>query len=224
MAGGSAELARDTQRFFTAPVAMHGWRTDDLRRSARACQKEILAQGGPELLLGIADELFQRGAIHEDKHFAVMLLQDRVRRFGAREFARFVRWLDAVENWSEHDALVHYLIGPLLLAEPKRRRRVVAWAKSANRWRRRAAAVALVRAARARQGAAEIARVARLLARDPDDMVQKGLGWLLRERAKADAAGSLPLLLALRGKTSALVLRTACETLPPKMRTVVLGR
>jgi 3-methyladenine DNA glycosylase AlkD len=54
-------------------------------------------------------------------------------------------------------------------------------------------------------------------------MVQKGLGWLLREAAKADSRKTVPYLLRIRDRASRLVLRTACETLPPTTRARVLS-
>jgi 3-methyladenine DNA glycosylase AlkD len=53
-------------------------------------------------------------------------------------------------------------------------------------------------------------------------MVQKGLGWLLRETAKFDARRTLPYLMKIRGRTARLVLRTACETLPASAKRTVL--
>jgi 3-methyladenine DNA glycosylase AlkD len=61
------------------------------------------------------------------------------------------------------------------------------------------------------------------LLNDDDLMVQKGLGWLLREQAKYDRERALPLLRSIRKKAPRLVLRTACETLPPELRSEILG-
>jgi 3-methyladenine DNA glycosylase AlkD len=58
---------------------------------------------------------------------------------------------------------------------------------------------------------------------DEDDMVQKGLGWLLRETAKADPRGTVPYLMKIRGRAPRLVLRTACETLTLSARKRVLS-
>ena len=69
----------------------------------------------------------------------------------------------------------------------------------------------------------EIVRLSNLLLNDRDDMVQKGLGWLLRETAKADAKKTLPYLMKIRDDSPRLVLRTACETLPLHMRKKVLS-
>ena len=51
-----------------------------------------------------------------------------------------------------------------------------------------------------------------------DDMVQKGLGWLLREGAKANREQTVAYLMTIRERTPRLVLRTACETLPAVTR------
>jgi 3-methyladenine DNA glycosylase AlkD len=69
----------------------------------------------------------------------------------------------------------------------------------------------------------EIKRLSNFLLRDEDDMVQKGLGWLLRETAKADPKGTVPYLMKIRRKAPRLVLRTACETLPLKTRKQILA-
>ncbi|MFZ0439096.1 MAG: DNA alkylation repair protein, partial [Candidatus Sulfotelmatobacter sp.] len=53
--------------------------------------------------------------------------------------------------------------------------------------------------------------------------VQKGLGWLLRETAKFDARRTVPYLMKIRGRAPRLVLRTACETLPPAARKRILA-
>ena len=55
-------------------------------------------------------------------------------------------------------------------------------------------------------------------------MVQKGLGWLLRETAKADAKRTVPYLMSIRKQAPRLVLRTACETLPPGVRNKILAK
>jgi len=69
----------------------------------------------------------------------------------------------------------------------------------------------------------EIVRTSEMLLDDEDDMVQKGLGWLLREAAKYDARRTVPYLMKVRGRAPRLVLRTACETLPVAARRRVLG-
>ncbi len=220
-ADGSPAVARSNQRFFTEPVRSCGWKTAALRRFARRAQRDILADGGRPLLLETADRLFS-GKVTEEKTLAVLLLEDRTRDFGDAEFRRFERWLPRITNWSEHDALVHCLIGPLVAQDRRRVARAFLWARSSNRWHRRAATVSLIRATRRRLYFHEITRLSDRLLSDEDEMVQKGQGWLLRETAKADPARTVPYLMKIRSRAPRLVLRTACETLPAATRKRIL--
>jgi 3-methyladenine DNA glycosylase AlkD len=111
----------------------------------------------------------------------------------------------------------------MVAAKPARVKKVLRWAKSSQRWHRRAACVALIRGARAKMFFPEIQKLSDFLLNDEDDMVQKGLGWLLRETAKFDAPRTVPYLMKIRGHAPRLVLRTACETLPPEIRKRVLS-
>ena len=138
-------------------------------------------------------------------------------------FSSFASWLDRVTSWADHDAVTRYLLAPMVAAEPGRCREVYRWAKSPNRWRRRAACVALIRGARERKFFPQIERLSNQLLNDEDDMVQKGLGWLLRETAKANPERTVPYLMNIRKRAPRLVLRTACETLPLAKRKQVLS-
>jgi len=220
--GGSAPFAASAQRFFKETIQARGWRTAELRHVAGRIRRVLRREMGEDFLLAVADRLF-RGRIHEEKHMAVMLLEKDAARLDEKAFRLFEGWLDLVRHWDEHDALVHNLLGPTVAAQPRRARRVLAWAGSKNRWRRRAACVALIRGVRQRRFFPEMQRVAARLLADRDDMVEKGLGWLLREAAKADPRRTVPFLMKIRSRASRLVLRTACETLPAATRRKVLA-
>ncbi len=220
-AGGSVERASSVQRFFKEEIQSHGWRTADVRRASIRWRREILQKSDLKSLLRVADNLFT-GTVNEEKNVAVFLLENITAGFGDEEFRLLESWLPRISNWSDHDALVHYLIGPMIVAKPVRARKVFRWAKSENRWYRRAACVALIQGARRKMFFSEITKLSELLLSDEDDMVQKGLGWLLRESAKADARRTVPYLTSIRERASRLVLRTACETLPAGIRKRVL--
>lgn len=181
------------------------------------CRREILREHDFDFLVEVADELFS-GAVLEEKVAAVFLLEKLDAQFGNREFRMFEAWLDRISSWADHDGLVHYLISPMVAAKPARVKAVFRWAKSPDRWHRRAACVALIRGARAKMLFPEIVKLSNSLLADEDDMVQKGLGWLLRETAKYDAKRTVPYLRKIRGRAPRLVLRTACETLPASVR------
>ncbi len=211
------------QWFFKDEIQSHGWYTADLRRAAVCFRREVRKEHGLDFLISIADQLFS-GSVLEEKIAAVFLLEKLDGEFGDAEFKLFETWLDRIGSWSDHDALVHDLIAPMIASKPARAKTVFHWAESANRWHRRAACVALIRGSRAKMFFSEITKLSDFLLADEDDMVQKGLGWLLRETAKFDAKRTVPYLIKIRGRAPRLVLRTACETLPPALRKRVLAR
>jgi 3-methyladenine DNA glycosylase AlkD len=221
--GGSAKHASGVQWFFKDEIQSHGWYTGSLRKAIRHLRREILRKHDFEFLTRIADKLFS-GSNLEEKVAAVFLLENLDAQFGDREFRLFDSWLDRISSWADHDGLVHSLIAPMMASKPARTKAAFRWAKSKNRWRRRAACVALIRGARAKMFFPEIVKLSDSLLSDKDDMVQKGLGWLLRETAKFDAKKTVPYLMKIRGKAPRLVLRTACETLPANVRERILSK
>jgi 3-methyladenine DNA glycosylase AlkD len=211
------------QWFFKDEIKSHGWYTAKLRTVAVRFRRRIRKEFGLDFLLRIADKLFV-GRVLEEKIFAIFLLEKMTEEFGDSEFRLFESWLSRISSWADHDGLVHYLIAPMVAAKPDRSSRVFHWAKSPDRWHRRAACVALIQGTRRKMFFPEIKRLSELLLSDEDDMVQKGLGWLLRETAKADAKRTVPYLMSIRERAPRLVLRTACETLPTAVRKKILAK
>ena len=239
--GGSAPHSAEVQWFFKEQIKSHGWYTDDLRKLAARFRKVLLHDCGLDYLVQVADKLFDSEVL-EEKGMAVLILQKSVPEFGKKEFKLFESWLSRICSWADHDALVQYLIGPMIAGPTSAKRTtqrvphpspqgrvrsylpsVFRWAKSRDRWHRRAAAVALLRGNRRQMFFDEIVRVSEMLLSDKDDMVQKGLGWLLREAAKYNREKTVPYLMTTRDRAPRLVLRTACETLPPELKTKILG-
>lgn len=210
------------QWFFKDEIKSRGWYTADLRRAAVGFRREVRKEHGLDFLISVADQLFS-GSVLEEKIAAVFLLEKLDVEFGDAEFKLFETWLDRMSSWSDHDALVHDLIAPMIASKPARAKAVFRWAKSANRWHRRAACVALIRGSRAKMFFPEVTKLSDFLLADEDDMVQKGLGWLLRETAKFNAKQTVPYLMKIRGRAPRLVLRTACETLPPAVKKRILA-
>ena len=221
--GASAPHTAETQRFFKDEIQSRGWHMKELRRLARRFTRVIRGEEGLDYLVAVADDLFT-GSVLEEKILAVLLLEPSVEELKAAHFRLFERWLERVGNWAEHDSLVQSLIGPMMVADPRRLRRAFVWSRSRNRWRRRAAAVALLRGTNQGLFWDEVQQMTRALLEDEDDMVQKGLGWLLRETARYDGKRTLPLLLSIREQAPRLVLRTACERLTAEQRRRVLAR
>jgi 3-methyladenine DNA glycosylase AlkD len=219
--GGSAPHSIDVQHFFKHEVKSRGWRTAELRKVAQRFRRAILAEHGLPYLLLVADQLFA-GEVLDEKNFAVMLLEGMTKHFGRDEFKLFESWLDRVTSWADHDGLVHYLIGPMVAADEVYLVRLPRWAKKKSQWHQRAAAVSLIHSTRQHKNFKRIQHMTEMLLSSKEDMVQKGLGWLLREAAKANPKETVAYLMTIRGRTPRLVLRTACETLPDATRKRIL--
>ena len=219
--GGSTAHAEGVQWFFKEEIKSRGWYTAELRRVAVRFRRTIIRESDLKFLIRVADRLF-RGRVLEEKVFAVLMLEKIVDQLGDSEFKLFASWLNRISSWADHDGLVHYLIAPMVAAQPSRAKSVFVWAKSSRRWHRRAACVALIQGTRQKLFPLQIKRLSNMLLRDEDDMVQKGLGWLLRETAKADPERTVPYLMTIRTRAPRLVLRTACETLSKSVRASIL--
>ena len=98
---------------------------------------------------------------------------------------------EGISSWGEVDTFACYLAGPAWREHLVSATLIARWARSKNRWWRRAAVVSTVplnNKARGGQGdAARTLRICQLVVHDRDDMVVKALSWALRELAKRDS-------------------------------------
>jgi 3-methyladenine DNA glycosylase AlkD len=111
---------------------------------------------------------------------------------GQRDLQRFGRGLD---GWESVDTFACYLAGPAWREGQVPDALIEGWARSRDRWWRRAALVSTVplnnraRGARVeRSDAARTLAICQLLVADRDDMVIKAMSWALRELARRDPA------------------------------------
>ncbi len=78
--------------------------------------------------------------------------------FGAGDFRTLDRWLERyVHNWASCDGLAGWLVAGAIRNRPELIAKLDGWTRSKNRWRRRAAIVALLQARLARHRAATAA-------------------------------------------------------------------
>ena len=138
------------------------------------------------------------------------------------EFRLFERWIDRyVENWALCDGVSTYLVAAAIQNAPELRLELPRWTQSKDRWKRRAAAVSLVPAARKGRHVETVLEIAGLLRTDEDDMVRKGLGWMLKDAWPAQPARIGEFLDAHANELPKLVLRIAREKMPRNAAPVV---
>jgi 3-methyladenine DNA glycosylase AlkD len=105
----------------------------------------------------------------------------------AKELEQLERGID---DWGAVDTFACYLSGPAWREGQVPDKLIHRWARSKDRWWRRAALVSTVplnnKARGGRGDAQRTLEVCRLLMDDRDDMVVKAMSWALRELAKRD--------------------------------------
>lgn len=116
-----------------------------------------------------------------------------------------------IASWGEVDCFGLFLAGPVWRERRVPNALIHGWARSADRWWRRAALVSTVPLnSKARGGSGDTYRtlqVCRLLESDRDPMVAKALSWALRELAKRDPRAVREFLSSRRSVLPAIVLR-----------------
>jgi len=123
--------------------------------------------------------------------FAYELVQHHREASRALNSRRLKQLGKGISTWGEVDTFACYLAGPAWREHQVPDSLIAMWARSKNRWWRRAAVVSTVplnNKARGGQGdAARTLKICQLVVHDRDDMVVKALSWALRELAKRDS-------------------------------------
>jgi 3-methyladenine DNA glycosylase AlkD len=137
----------------------------------------------------------------------------------------FEQWLDRyVKNWGHCDGVSTWLIAASIANRPELMSRLARWTRSKNRWKRRAAAVSLIQEAKQGRSTETIFEICGLLRDDTDDMVRKGVGWLLKETYPKRPRELLGFLDDWRPRAPRLVLRLAAEKMTDKDRQWLLKK
>jgi 3-methyladenine DNA glycosylase AlkD len=169
------------------------------------------------------NELWKSGS-GEEGTVAIYLYRHFRSQCSLCEFRLFEKWIDRyVNNWGHCDGVAHYLISASIENEPELAALLGPWTASANRWKRRAAAVSLVHGARRGKNLRMIFQIAERLLPDDDDLVRKAVGWLLKEAYSAKPREVVRFLKARKKSAPRLVLRIAAEKMGTTDRDAVLG-
>jgi 3-methyladenine DNA glycosylase AlkD len=144
--------------------------------------------------------------------------------FAPRLLPKWKRWLARNDsaNWATTDLMCGMLIGPLVMQHPELAARMRVWASDANMWVRRASIVGLIPRARRGESLDVVYAIARRLHRDREDLIQKAVGWALREAGKTDMARLERYLRANGRSIPRTTVRYAIERFPPARRRTLL--
>jgi 3-methyladenine DNA glycosylase AlkD len=217
----------DASRYFrgAGDLGFYNVGTTEMRALARSIHAEHRDDWSVDDAMTFADALIVDRHL-EVKSVGIEVVARYRRDFAPRLLPAWKRWLanNHSANWATTDAICGALIGPLIVKYPPLAARMRIWARDRNMWVRRASAVSLIPSMR--QGLAlDVAyEIARRLHSDREDLIQKAVGWMLREAGKTDPARLERYLRANGPSIPRTTLRYAIERFPARQRRQLLEK
>ncbi len=161
--------------------------------------------------------------IHEERFTALQILvaqyqkADAARRQEIYDF--YLSQTRAINNWDLVDSSAREIVGQHLLV--RSRQPLYRLVRSRSLWERRIAILATFAFLRTGDTADSYA-IAELLLGDPDDLIHKAVGWMLREAGKTSQPALLHFLETHYTRIPRTTLRYAIEKLPEEQRKRIL--
>jgi 3-methyladenine DNA glycosylase AlkD len=204
-------------RFFKERVVSYGVKTDLVGKLAKAYLPKIIECSKQEVF-ALCDSLF-KSDFNEEAWVACEWVYSRRKEFQSEDFEIFERWISCyINNWAKCDTLCNHSIAAFIDMYPQYLANLKAWAKSENRWVKRASAVTLIIPAREGRYLMDIFEIADTLLIDKDDMVQKGYGWMLKAASQAHSGEVFEYVMRLKAEMPRTALRYAIEKMPDDLK------
>jgi len=201
------------QRFFKEEIRLYGVKTMMVSKIAKQTFKTIEKLSKKEIF-DLCEQLWVSG-IMEESFIACNWAFAIHKQYTEDDFLLFERWVnDYVTNWASCDTLCNHTIGTFLERYPFYIEKMKDWTQSQNRWVRRASAVSLIIPAKKGMFKEEIFEIADRLLLDPDDLVQKGYGWMLKSLCTKYEDDVYEYVLSKRDVMPRTALRYAIEKMP----------
>jgi 3-methyladenine DNA glycosylase AlkD len=215
----------DAARYFRGDHALrfHNVGTGPMRAFARSIYLANRDSWSIDEAMALADELMTDPYL-ETKSVGIELVARFRREFTPKLLPRWKKWLakNHSANWATTDAICGALIGPLLVRVPELADGMRTWSRDRNMWVRRASIVGLIPLARKGAALDIVYDIAARLHADGEDLIQKAVGWALREAGKTDA-GRLERHLRANGPSiPRTTIRYAIERFPEGKRRELL--
>jgi 3-methyladenine DNA glycosylase AlkD len=204
------------QRYFKTGPGEYG--EGDRFLGIRVPQVRRAARSGRALPLGAAVKLLH-SPWHEERLLALLILVERYRRGGGVErdaiHRAYLANTSRINNWDLVDLSAGHIVGAHL--DPAEGGKLDELAASASLWERRIAMMATSDYI-ARGVFGPTLRLAAMLLRDPEDLIHKAVGWMLREVGKRDRATEEAFLGKHYRAMPRTMLRYAIERFPEARR------
>lgn len=163
---------------------------------------------------------FVQSPIHEERLLGLLTLVKKFSKEPTEEIYRF--YLDNtrfINNWDLVDLSAEHIVGPFLVNRPKDV--LYELALSESLWERRISMLATFHFIKLKEFD-EPLKIAKLLLHDTEDLIQKAVGWMLREIGKRHLPTEEAFLKAHYQTMPRTMLRYAIERFPEPIRKAYL--
>ncbi len=196
---------------------VHGVRMPDVSKIGKQTFK-LIQHLPKQTILSLCGELWKSGYL-EQSVVACLWAESLDGQYEPQDFRTLEYWVhNYLTNWADCDTLCNHTIGNFVMRHPQYVARLKEWARSPHRWTKRAAAVTLIIPARKGLFLPEIFEIADTLLVDPDDLVQKGYGWMLKAASEAHQKQVFDYLMAKKTIMPRTAFRYALEKMPAELR------
>ncbi|MFO7658542.1 MAG: DNA alkylation repair protein [Bacteroidales bacterium] len=217
------QVRQSGQRFFKEEVFLYGVKSSLAVKLGKSYFQLIKDMPKAEIF-GLCNKLWQSGYM-EESFIACNWSYYLHKAYEPQDFEVFERWVaEYVNNWASCDTLCNHSVGEFIMKYPQYLDKLKEWAKSDNRWMRRAAAVSLIIPARKGQFLKDIFELAEILLTDKDDMVQKGYGWMLKVASQAHLHEVYDFVTKRKATMPRTAYRYAIEKMPPGLRKQAMSK
>jgi 3-methyladenine DNA glycosylase AlkD len=207
----------DAQRVSKEETRSYGVKTGRVHEIADRYWSEVKLFS-KEDIFALCEELFRSDYV-EEAFVASFWLPNMVERLELSDLAVFKVWIERyVNNWLKCDTFCNHTVGGLVEKHPESVNTLKNWAKSENRWLKRAAAVSLIIPAKKGLFLQQAFEISSMLLNDEDDMVQKGYGWLLKDASIKHQKEVLDYVLENKQKMPRTALRYAIKRMPKELK------
>jgi len=222
-ANSDKQTKESAQHFFKEQIKFYGVKTTTVSKISKKYFQQMEGKTKAEIF-NLCDTLWQSGYMEESFiacHWSYAVRKD----FEAGDFAVFEKWINNyVTNWASCDTLCNHTVGEFIERFPEYITHLKGFAKSENRWMRRAAAVTLIIPARKGKFLNNILGIADILLLDKDDLVQKGYGWMLKAASQAHQKEIFDYVISKKTIMPRTALRYAIEKMPNELKTIAMGK
>lgn len=209
--------------FFKEKVEIHGVKTAIVKKIGKEYFKGIKDKNKAEIL-NLCEEFWQSGYM-EESFIACNWSYNIHKDYEPKDFKIFEKWVNSyVSNWASCDTLCNHTIGSFIEMYPEYLSNLKEWAKSKNRWTRRASAVSLIIPAKQGKFLKDIFDIADILLLDQEDLVQKGYGWMLKAASQSHEKEVFEYVIKNKMKMPRTALRYAIEKMPKELKIKAMGK